>query len=174
MKNSRVAKLPGSRSRRNPLPVDRHGNLNLLFGLALGCLGLQGTGLGAREAAVSGCRYCTEVACAGRGAAFTQRLNVVDLDVARQVAMLLFVLPTSPVTGHTVSNLLGRTFVLRFFFVVSWFSHGDTHRKIQGRTYTAQNCGGSIPLPLRPSESHQPCQPISTGLWGGPYGETPP
>lgn len=169
MKNSRVAKLPGSRSRRNNMPIARHGNLNLLFCLALGCLGLQGAGLGAREAAVSGCRYCTEVACAGRGAALTERFNVVNLDVARQVAMLLFVLPTSPVTGHTVSNLLGRTFVLRFFFVVSWFSHGDTHRKIQGRTYTAQNCGGSIPLPLRPSESHQPCQPISTGLWGGPH-----
>ena len=156
------------------MPTAWHGNLTLFFCLAFGCLGLQCTGLGASEAAVSGCRYGTEVACAGRGAAFTQRLNVVDLDVARQVAMLLFVLPTSPVTGHTVSDLLGRTLVLRFFFVVSWFSHGDTHRKIQGRTYTAQNCGGSIPLPLRPSRSQQPCQPISTGLWGGPYGETPP
>ncbi len=174
MKNSRVAKLPGSRSRRNNMPSDRHGNLNLLFGLALGCLRLQGTGLGARKAAVGRCRYCTKVAGTGRGTAFTQRLNVVDLHVARQVAMLLLVLPTSPVAGHTVSDLLGRTLVLRFFFVVSGFSHGDTRRKIQGRIYTAQNCGGSTPLPLRPSQSHQPCQPISTGLWGGPYGETPP
>ena len=174
MKNSRVAKLPGPRSRRYNMPSDRHGNLNLLFGLALGCLGLQGTGLGAREAAIGRCRYCSEVAGTGRGAAFTQRLDVVNLYGTRQIAMRLLILPTSPVTGHTVCNLCGRVLIGLRLFIASRFSHGDTRRKIQGRTYTAQNCGGSRPLPLQPSRSQQPCQPISTGLWGGPYGGTPP
>lgn len=76
------------------MPSDRHGNLNLLFGLALGCLGLQGTGLGASEAAVLGFRRCTQVPNLGGVAAFTQRLNVVYIHAVRQRTVGLFVGPS--------------------------------------------------------------------------------